>query len=929
MQAKGLAARLISAVTDAERRQLLKNHPRLANERLAREIKDICYLQWTAEPAIAQKAAAALRTLSKTVSNNEILAISSWISGISDITQSKFDRASDRFDRAADIFKRIGLTVDAAQTQVAKLIALALLGRYGEADKAGRNALKIFEKADDQLAAGKIEMNLSNIAARRERHAEAEKFALSAHARFKILGERVWMTMAENDLANTYSEINDFRLAEKYFAMAAEGARHAKMRLTQAEIEASLGNLELFRGRFADALRLLELSRQKYDQLKMPHQSAIAELEIAEAYAELNLVGEASSMLVPLAEELRRLKLRAEEARARSLLARLLITRKNYASALKQLTRARRIYLRESNVVGIARTDVLKAGIENARGNYARAFDAADDAISRLADTGNTRLLLAARWVKAESTCLQGVTAYAKEQLQRIVDDAVKNEQPNIAVAALNSLGKLALHSGDVRRARTAFEKATRIIEQMREPIAADEFRMSFLAGQLEPFTELFKIEIDQGRPEKAFAIHEAARARSLADVLSLNSGNPMRSSNKLSRELESLREELNWFYSRLTREGNASDLEAEIASREKKIAQVTRRLNSLGQGHNIRSKAFEVASLLSSVGRDQAFIEYLHLDGRFSAFVVAGDRLHFVKDICSYDDMRSPLEGLRFQFGSLRFGASLSSFLPHLKRNADHYLERLYDKLIKPIESLIGAKRLVIAPSGMLNYVPFNALYDGERYLVEKNQVMLAPSAAVWLALMRKRKHSPRRGALLMAYSDASIPLAEAEVRSIKRYTKNAWTFTGRKATFKTFVENAAQADLIHLACHGQFRSDAPMFSSLHLADGWITVGDLSRQRLNASLVTLSACETGLSEIHTGEEILGLTRGFLSAGARNLIVSLWTVNDEATNRLMADLYQCLQRGDGPAASLRTAQNEFISRGAHPYYWSAFVSIGA
>jgi CHAT domain-containing protein len=228
-----------------------------------------------------------------------------------------------------------------------------------------------------------------------------------------------------------------------------------------------------------------------------------------------------------------------------------------------------------------------------------------------------------------------------------------------------------------------------------------------------------------------------------------------------------------------------------------------------------------------------------------------------------------------------------------------------------------------------MLNYVPFNALFDGERYLIEKNLVLLTPSAAVWLSLKRKRKHSPKRGALLMAFSDASIPRADAEVRSIKRYTKSALTFTGRKATFDTFVEHAPKSDLIHLACHGQFRSDAPMFSSLHLADGWITVGDLSRQRLNASLVTLSACETGLGETHAGEEILGLTRGFLSAGARNLIVSLWTVNDEAASRLMADLYQRLQRGDGPAASLRAAQNQFISRGVHPYYWSAFVSIGA
>jgi CHAT domain-containing protein len=117
-------------------------------------------------------------------------------------------------------------------------------------------------------------------------------------------------------------------------------------------------------------------------------------------------------------------------------------------------------------------------------------------------------------------------------------------------------------------------------------------------------------------------------------------------------------------------------------------------------------------------------------------------------------------------------------------------------------------------------------------------------------------------------------------------------------------------------------------MFSSLHLADGWVTVRDITRQRLKARLVTLSACETGVNEIYSGEELLGLTRGFLSAGAQSLIVSLWNVNDEATNRLMSEIYRNLQLGRTPAASLRAAQTEFISRGVHPYYWSPFISIG-
>jgi len=117
-------------------------------------------------------------------------------------------------------------------------------------------------------------------------------------------------------------------------------------------------------------------------------------------------------------------------------------------------------------------------------------------------------------------------------------------------------------------------------------------------------------------------------------------------------------------------------------------------------------------------------------------------------------------------------------------------------------------------------------------------------------------------------------------------------------------------------------------MFSSLHLADGWVTVRDICSQRIEAELVTLSACETGLNKIHAGDEILGLARGFLTAGVSSLIVSLWTVSDAAASRLMFDLYSEMQRGTSAAASLRQAQIRAIGRAEHPFMWSPFVLIG-
>ena len=180
----------------------------------------------------------------------------------------------------------------------------------------------------------------------------------------------------------------------------------------------------------------------------------------------------------------------------------------------------------------------------------------------------------------------------------------------------------------------------------------------------------------------------------------------------------------------------------------------------------------------------------------------------------------------------------------------------------------------------------------------------------------------------MLLACADERIPLVNDEVKQLSKILPGAVKLAGKDATFSAFQKHSANFDLIHLACHGQFRPDSPMYSSLHLADGWVTVRDVYSRRLNAQLVTLSACETGLSKISPGEEILGLARGFLSAGVRSLLLSLWTVNDEATTRLMKEFYANLQRGTDVSASLRIAQKSFIDRGEHPYYWAPFFVIG-
>jgi CHAT domain-containing protein len=123
-------------------------------------------------------------------------------------------------------------------------------------------------------------------------------------------------------------------------------------------------------------------------------------------------------------------------------------------------------------------------------------------------------------------------------------------------------------------------------------------------------------------------------------------------------------------------------------------------------------------------------------------------------------------------------------------------------------------------------------------------------------------------------------------------------------------------------------FRADNPMFSSLGLHDGWFTATDVLQLDLDGAIVTLSACESARNQVLAGDELLGLARGFLGAGASTLVASLWLVQDETTAHMMEDWYARLHAGAGRATALREAQLALKKWCPHPYYWAPFVLIG-
>lgn len=941
MQHAELAARLLVA-SNAEREALLRENSALAGVQLAQTLKDICLDGWSSDPGQALQAAAVLRLLSQTNPDPKIAALCAWSTGLEALIHGQMEDALVRLEESHARFLALDQPHAAAATQVSKLIALAMLGRYDEAIECGLSAHDVFLTFSDVLAAGKIEHNIGNLYFRRDHYHKAEVFQSSARERFAALNDQKQLATVNNCLANTHAALHKFKSAEQLLEEAVQQAEDSGLTVTQAEIEGNIGTFALLQGRYDRALDYLERSRRRYSLLGMAHQSATAEQEIADAYLELNLAVEAATIYERVIPKFAELGMRAEQARALANHGRATMLLGRTSEAHSALLAARNLYAAEQNEVGAAMVALTNAQLDHQQGNYAAAGATALEAERSLAFSGSWHRLLRARWLRGETERAQGHTSEARSILEQTLLEANLKEQPQVARRCYTSLGLVAVMTGDSDEAERAFTRAVELIEALRAPLPGEEFRTAYFSDKLTPYHELVRLCLAGGanRVAEAFRYVERARARALADALGgkLTPYPEPRDSfeRDLQNELEELRHELNYLYNEINRprtqprfgQGETQTVQKALRERERKTSEILRQLQQRSGKVTAYGETIDVAKLQQDLGPDSALVEYTALDDELLAFVVTDKSVEVIRNLGSEKKATAELGQLRFQIDALRHGSErIRRHLPDLRQRTEIHLQSLFDLLLRPIEQIIDHRRLVIVPHRTLHYLPFQALHDGATYLISRREVSYAPSAIVFQQCLLR--DVPRlRKALFLGVADEQTPRVRDEIEALIPLFPDSVALLDQEATLEALRKQAPEADLLHLACHGQFRPDNPLFSSLRLGDGWLTVRDAYTLNLRCALVVLSACETGVSAVAPGDELIGLARGFLAAGSPSLVMSLWTVDDDATAQLMTTFYKHLCAGESPAAALRRAQLQMMETRPHPFFWAPFVLVG-
>jgi len=375
----------------------------------------------------------------------------------------------------------------------------------------------------------------------------------------------------------------------------------------------------------------------------------------------------------------------------------------------------------------------------------------------------------------------------------------------------------------------------------------------------------------------------------------------------------------------------------------ERQIAGLFRRMEGEASVFTgAQSRPATARDLCASLTKGEAAIEYFISGDEVSCFVATRAGVRVARNVTSRRRVEQMRSGLTFQMGKFGYRSDyLRCHLDLLKATVDEYLAGLYKELFGPIESMIDGERLIIIPHGPLHYVPFHGLRDGSGYLIDRFEISYAPSAAV-LSLCRKRSRRTRRlwraqatdethneRLVAIGVSDCDTPRIAEEVRALGDIFADTVSLLEGQATRDNVLQIAPSARFLHIATHGHFQRDNPMFSYLKLADCRLNFYSILDLNLNAEMVTLSACQTGANAVMPGDELHGLMRGFLCAGAPSMVISLWSASDAATASLMTRLYQNIRRGDPKRAALRRAQIAMKDEYPHPYYWAPFVLMGS
>jgi CHAT domain-containing protein/Flp pilus assembly protein TadD len=848
--------------------------------------------------------------------------------------------------KASKIFTSLGHTHQLGRTLNASVQPLILCGRYERALSAAEEAHRIFVGEKNEWRAARVDLNTGNILQRQGRYAEALEYYHRARDFFGAEPERdpEAYAVALHNVAMCLVLLNDFTNAQQSFQDARRFAQAHAMDLLAGQVDYNVATLHHLQGENTRAIEMLRSTREYCRKNGDDYHVALCQLDLSEIYLELNQAKEAEEMARRAAADFRKLGMVYEAAKSLANLALAMWHQGQAELGLKLFADAKRLFVTEDNQVWASRMDLYRAVILSEQKKYgdARRLSLAALKIFQRAKVPYSfiqcHLLLAHVFLQPGNTILSRRHCDAAlKQLQRL-------ELPALSYQAHHLMGRIRVAEGRPNDAFESYEMARKVVEELRGDLSREELRISFMKNRLAIYEELVELcmnSVPQPRPENAFEYIEQSKSRSLRDLV-LNARSEFQlvsdGSRDSIRKVQALRAEIHslsrQYEAGQLGEGNRSPknlarIHEKIHKCEEELLRVTREIPlPVAEYAGLASpKPATIEEIRAALSPSSTLVEYFQIREQLIAAVLRSNSLEIIP-VSPMSQVRDLAARLQFQLAKFRMSPQYTeAFSKSLMQATLRHLMDLHASLIAPLQKLLGGDHLLIIPHGALHSIPLQALFDGERYLIDTFKISLAPSASIF-AHCQARPANRMGRSLVLGIPDINAPTVLEEVHKVAATIPESDLFIGQSATAEVLLTRGQQSRLIHIATHGHFRPDNPMFSGVRLGDGILSLYDLYQMKLPAELITLSGCGTGLNVVADGDELLGLLRGLIYAGAQAALLTLWDVQDQSTTEFMTSFYAHLDRTTDKSDALRQAMLEIREKHPHPYFWAPFFLVG-
>ncbi len=845
----------------------------------------------------------------------------------------EYERAAACYEIAINLFDRSGAEMESARTLSSGLQTLILLGRYDAAKAWADRAGKIFRKHGDVLRLARLDSNAGNIFFRLDQPRDAILRYQRALQTLESMGDAKDVAAVLSNLAVCHTSLGKFAEALSCYQRARQVCEENHLAPLAAQADYNIAYLYHLRGDYLKARAHYGLLREQCLERGDAYHAALCDLDEAELDLELNLTHDGEILARRAESGLAALGMRYERAKALVNLAVAGSQRGDRKFASRMLTKARKLFEEEGNRTWTSMVDLLRAVLAFHDHRFEAARKLGNSAWRVLATTplpgraAYCQILLARLWLQGGQA--ERARVVARTALERLGEDC----SPSLRFHANLVEGEACEVLGCPDQAQQAYEAARHEIESLRGRVDTEDLRISILKDKLSVYDALVSLCLDSALAQdvsnagRAMLLVQEAKSRSLADRLN-DSFVPMDVPD--SPEYESLRKDLNWCYRQielaamLDRAGLPSGA-ANLRARTRELEGELQRQHTTPLIGAAQKSAASVAYLQAGVPAGCCLLEYFEARGNLYVFLLNKSELEVVP-LGPSAPVRRKLKLLQFQLAICGLGepGGADASLPA----TNHHLRELYRLLLAPFEGALSSYRhLIVAPYRHLHGLPFAALNDGERCLIDRFTISTNPSASVY-AGCRSRTRPKTHGSVVMAISDRRAPQIAAEGELVASLLPEARLVSGSDAT-REVLQNCSGSRILHLATHGSFRRDNALFSSLQLADGHLNLIDLQRADLKVDLITLSACHSGSAVAVGGDEMQGLMRGFLAAGAQNLLASLWEIDDASTKEFMRSFYTSVAEGVSFEGALRQATLDVRAQYPHPFHWAPFVLAGA